>query len=123
MSDQPIAARLQVKGDRRLAVIDAPVGVDAAIGGAAARAAPEAAEVVLLFARGRAALNDGLDRWLPRLGPACILWVGYPKLTSMLAKDLHRDVIRAAMIARGMDTVGQIAIDQDWSAMRLKRCA
>lgn len=121
MSDKPIAERLQVKGDRRLAVIDAPAPVDVAIGQVEARVAPDQAEVVLLFATDRAALDTGLDRWLPRVGLACLLWVAYPKLTSALAKDLNRDLIRAAMIARGLDTVSQIAIDQDWSAMRLKR--
>lgn len=121
MSDKPIAERLQVKGDRRLAVIDAPAPVDAAIGQIEARVAPDQAEVVLLFATDRAALDTGLDRWLPRVGAGCLLWVAYPKLTSALAKDLNRDLIRAAMIARGLDTVSQIAIDQDWSAMRLKR--
>jgi hypothetical protein len=47
--------------------------------------------------------------------------MAYPKLTSRLAADLSRDVIHTAAPAHGLDTVSQIAIDADWSALRLKR--
>jgi hypothetical protein len=50
-----------------------------------------------------------------------ILWVAYPKLTSKLAADLSRDVIHKLAPKHGLDTVSQIAIDDDWSALRLKR--
>ena len=39
MSDKPIAERLQVKGDRRLAVIGAPAEVDRKVGAKKARGA------------------------------------------------------------------------------------
>ena len=38
-----------------------------------------------------------------------------------LAGDLSRDVIHRESPALGIDCVSQIAIDQDWSAMRMKR--
>jgi len=38
-----------------------------------------------------------------------------------LAGDLSRDGIRAWAPSLGLDTVSQIAIDEDWSALRLKR--
>ena len=50
-----------------------------------------------------------------------ILWVAYPKLASKLASDLSRDIIHALAPRHGLDTVSQIAIDDDWSALRLKR--
>ena len=50
-----------------------------------------------------------------------ILWLAYPKLTSKLAGDLSRDVIHEWAPSHGLDTVSQIAIDADWSALRLKR--
>ena len=53
--------------------------------------------------------------------PAAILWLAYPKLTSSLAADLSRDVIHKLAPGYGLDTVSQIAIDDDWSALRLKR--
>ncbi|AJP72481.1 hypothetical protein [Sphingomonas hengshuiensis] len=121
MSDKPVAERLQVKHGRRLAVIGAPPALDAAIGTDAPRAAPSEAEVVLLATPDRATFLAQVPRTAAAIAPAAILWVAYPKLTSPLAADLNRDTIRALALAHGLDTVSQIAVDADWSAMRLKR--
>ena len=121
MSDKSIAERLQVKNDRYLAVIGAPIEVDAAIGETQRRVEPHSADVVLSFVRDRVSLEAELAGALPRLKPAAIFWLAYPRLSSKLASDLNRDVIRAAVPAHGLDTVSQIAIDDDWSALRLKR--
>jgi hypothetical protein len=121
MSDKPVAERLQVQGARRLAVIGASPGVDRKIGVHAARCDVSKADVVLLFAPDRVHLDAHLPRVLRKIAPAAILWVAYPKLTSRLARDLSRDIIHALGPAHGLDTVSQIAIDDDWSALRLKR--
>ena len=121
MSDKPVAERLQVKGERRLAVVAAPEGLEATIGVSRARADAETAEVVLLFVRDRAGFDTALPALLERITPTAILWLAYPKLTSTHAGDLNRDTLRAAVLALGLDTVSQIAIDHDWSALRLKR--
>lgn len=121
MSEKPVFERLQVKGARRLAVVDAPAGLDAAAGAADARADASEAEVVLLFVADRAALDARLPLLLESTRSDAILWVAYPKLTSKLAGDLNRDIIHGAMPAFGLDPVAQIAIDADWSALRMKR--
>jgi hypothetical protein len=121
MSDKPIAERLQVKGERRLAVVDAPSNVDKAVGAVKARGPVKSADVVLLFVRSQAELKKELPMTLKIMGPAAIFWLAYPKLTSPLAGDLSRDIIRDAAPVYGLDTVSQIAIDEDWSALRLKR--
>ena len=121
MSDKPVAERLQVKGARRLAVIGAPAGLDSAIGVPEARADAPQADVVLLFAADRARFDAQLPPLLKTMRKDAILWLAYPKLTSRLAADLSRDVIHTTAPAHGLDTVSQIAIDADWSALRLKR--
>ena len=121
MSDKPVAERLQVKRERRLAVVAAPEGLESVIGVPDARAAVEDAEVVLLFVRNRADFETALPALLARIAPHAILWLAYPKLTSPHAGDLSRDILHAVAPAHGLDTVSQIAIDQDWSALRLKR--
>jgi len=121
MSDKPVAERLQVKGERRLAVIGAPAGLDKAIGVKKARADAAKADVILLFVPNRVELDAQLPMVLKKALPTAILWLAYPKLTSNLAADLSRDVIHALAPKYGLDTVSQIAIDDDWSALRLKR--
>ena len=121
MSDKPVAERLQVKGGRRIAVISAPPALDRAVGVKKSRAAVTQADVILLFAPDRARLDAALPPLLKKAAKTAILWVAYPKLTSDLASDLNRDVIRTLAPKHGLDTVSQIAIDDDWSALRLKR--
>lgn len=121
MSDKPVAERLQVKGKRRLAVIDAPTGVDSQIGVIKQRCNVSKADVVLLFAANCAHLESSLPKMLKKMAKESIIWIAYPKLSSQLAGDISREVIRALVARLGLDTVSQIAIDDDWSAMRVKR--
>jgi hypothetical protein len=115
MSAKPVAERLQVKKDRRLALADAPIAI-------AAPAAPlTEAEVVVQFVRNRAEYEAKLPALLKTIRADAILWIAYPKLTSKLAGDLSRDVIHRDSPALGIDCVSQIALDEDWSAMRMKR--
>jgi hypothetical protein len=55
-----------------------------------------------------------------RLEPKGALWVAYVKGTSKLRSDLHRDTIREYGDSIGLTSVAMIAIDDDWSALRLK---
>ena len=121
MSDKPVADRLQVKRDRRLAVLGASPELDRAIGAPQARTGLSQADVVVLVAPDRAALESALPTTLVEAGDTAILWVAYPKLSSPLASDLSRDTIRSLAPDHGLDPVSQIAIDADWSALRLKR--
>jgi hypothetical protein len=121
MSDKSIAEKLQAKGSRTLAVLNAKPALDRALGIPSRRAPPAKTDVVVFFAASRAQLEGKLPGLLAKLGAASILWVAYPKLTSALADDLSRDVIHTWAPSLGLDTVSQIAIDDDWSALRLKR--
>lgn len=121
MSDKPVAERLQVKGDRRLAVIGASAALEKTIGAGKARGDAAKADVVLLFAADRKSLDGSLPKLLKTMSPEAIFWIAYPKLSSRLAADLSRDIIHALAPGYGLDTVSQIAIDDDWSALRLKR--
>ncbi|WP_170207477.1 DUF3052 family protein [Luteibacter pinisoli] len=116
MSEKPVAERLQVKNGRTLALVAAPKGLVVE----AATAPTAKADVVLAFTPDRKALDKTLAKLPPTLKDGAILWVAYPKLTSTLAVDLSRDLIREVALGAGLDTVAQIAIDADWSALRLK---
>ena len=121
MSDKSIAERLQVKHGRKLAVIAAPDAVNDLIGVKDQRSPPEHADVVLIFLTDQADLNAKLPAMAAQIRKDAIFWVAYAKKTSPLAIDLSRDVIHVIAPAFGLDTVAQIAIDADWSALRLKR--
>lgn len=51
-----------------------------------------------------------------------VLWFAYPKGTSKKYRcDFNRDTGWNVLRSRGFDTVRAVAIDQDWSALRLRR--
>jgi hypothetical protein len=51
-----------------------------------------------------------------------LLWFAYPKGTSKQYKcDFNRDKGWDALRASGFDCVRQVAIDEDWSALRFRR--
>ena len=51
-----------------------------------------------------------------------LLWFAYPKGTSKRYKcEFNRDTGWNAMRSAGFDTVRQVAIDEDWSALRFRR--
>ena len=110
---------MQVKGDRRLAVIGASAALEKTVG--AGRRAPTSPSRTWCFTADRAALDKSLPKLLKVMPPSAILWIAYPKLSSKITGDLSRDIIAGLAPEHGLDTVSQIAIDEDWSALRLKR--
>ena len=83
---------------------------------------PRAVQFALAFALTQAQL----DRYSKQLAPAAdgdaILWFGYPKGTSKRYKcEFNRDSGWHVMTDAGFETVRQVAIDEDWSALRFRR--
>jgi hypothetical protein len=116
-----VAERLQLKAGRRLAALNGPLAISDSLAGERDRATAEEADVVVLFVRDRAELDLLLPDAVAAIRPEAILWLAYPKLTSSMPGDLNRDRIHTVCLAMGLKTVSQIALDHDWSAMRLKR--
>ena len=51
-----------------------------------------------------------------------VIWLAYPKGTSKrYTCDFNRDTGWDVLRASGFDTVRQVAIDEDWSALRFRR--
>jgi hypothetical protein len=80
MPDKPVAERLQVKGERRLAVVGASAGVDNKIGIKGRRSDMSEADVILLFAGDRSHLVSTLPS-IPKEAPNdAIIWIAYPSV-------------------------------------------
>jgi hypothetical protein len=125
MSEKSVAQKLGLKPGKTLLVQHAPAKIGKLLG-----TVPEGAKVmetgagqfplVLVFAKDRAALLKQLPLCKAKLEAGGALWVAYAKGTSSKATDINRDSIREYVATIGLDTVAQIAIDDDWSALRLK---
>ncbi|WP_219132815.1 DUF3052 family protein [Janthinobacterium sp. UMAB-60] len=81
----------------------------------------ESADWILLFARSRAELEQYLPTARARLAPGGAVWVAYRKGGIKAGSDIHRDDIRSFAPTIGLDSVAMIAIDSEWSALRLKQ--
>ncbi|MBW3508548.1 DUF3052 family protein [Janthinobacterium sp. NKUCC06_STL] len=79
------------------------------------------ADWILLFARSRAELEQFLPVAQARLAPGGAVWVAYRKGGIKAGSDIHRDDIRLYAQESGLDSVAMVAIDNEWSALRLKQ--
>ena len=115
-----VAGKLQLKPGRALAVLGAPPGFDPPRPeGGTLVDEPGDADAVLAFAP----THQALDELSPTLQEAAraehLTWIAYPK-ANKLGTDLNRDIVREALAPAGLDTVRQVALDDTWSALRLR---
>ena len=110
-----IARKLQMRNGQRARVINAPDGFELD----ANMVDDATAELVLAFvvhraevaSRAAAALQAGRDDRLA--------WIAYPK-AGQLGTDLNRDILWDELRTLGVRPVRQIALDETWSALRLR---
>lgn len=124
----PLFAKLNFKGHARILAIDAPASFEselAALNEVAVDRAPSSGEPYG-FAIGFAVARADLDRVSAQLIAAApgdaVVWVAYPKKTSKRYRcDFDRDSGWTALGDAGFEPVRQVAIDEDWSALRFRR--
>ena len=107
--------KLQLKSGQTIAL----VGTGPELEIEAPTAEPEVAATVVAFARDSGELKAQLAVLQEVAARGGVAWVAYPK-AKQLGTDLTRDVIRDLVPAAGLDPVRQIALDDVWSALRLK---
>jgi hypothetical protein len=119
MSTKPIAEKLLIKPHTavwsshpsRLDVIEPlPEGVSQA-------AAPEQATTALVFADDADSLREILSANENQLAWPSTFWVAYPKGNRA---NINRDTLWPILGEYGMRPIGQVAIDDVWSALRFR---
>jgi hypothetical protein len=79
---------------------------------------------VLAFVARKAELDKVAATVVSKAVGDALLWFAYPKGTSTRYKsDINRDTGWDVLRASGFDTVRQVSIDEDWSALRFRRSA
>ena len=125
MATKPLAERMHLRAGERLLLANAPNGYAATLGPPPGIDVQERAEgtfdVIQVFVSTREALEANAPRLKALLNPGGKLWIAYPKGTSkQLSADINRDDIRRYATTVGLQTVAQVAVDDDWSAIRCK---
>jgi hypothetical protein len=81
-----------------------------------------AANFVLAFALKQSEVDAFAHDFATKTTGDAVLWIAYPKSTSKRYKcDFNRDTGWAVLGTLGFEPVRQVAIDEDWSALRFRR--
>jgi hypothetical protein len=115
-----LTAKLQIKPGQRIATLASGDDVPAVVSGDVNPAAePDAADVVVAFARSKEELATVAGPALAAARQDKLAWIAYPK-AGKLGTDLNRDILARELSGQGVQPVRQVAIDETWSALRFR---
>ena len=123
-SGTPLVRKLGYRPGMRVHHVGAPAGFADLVGElpdgvtVLARAAGDL-DLAMLFVTERRDLARGLARLQPKLQPAGMIWVAWPKRASKVPTDITEDVVRDVALPRGLVDVKVCAIDEVWSGLKL----
>ncbi|NJN88230.1 MAG: hypothetical protein HC881_20470 [Leptolyngbyaceae cyanobacterium SL_7_1] len=125
MTTNSLAQKLRLKPHQTVLLLNAPEDYQERLA-----PLPEAIElsttatgdfdVVQAFVHNRAEIETLAPVAIQALKPGGILWFSYPKKSSNVGTDIHRDVGWESVQQAGFEGVAQIAIDEVWSALRFR---
>ena len=79
-------------------------------------------EFALSFVTKKHEIDEIITRLFPKLKGDAVLWFCYPKGTSKNYKcDFNRDTGWGGLNKYNLEPVRQVAIDEDWSALRFRK--
>ena len=123
-SGTPLPKKLGIKEGHRLALLNAPAELPAALGelpdGVSVRTTARGRlDVIVCFVTARAQLERRFGVLKRALEPDGGLWISWPKRASGVPTDMTEDVAREIALANGLVDNKVCAIDETWSGLRL----
>jgi hypothetical protein len=120
--------KLQYKGSNKILVLNAPAefqpqlaAIESAVQVETQPVGDERYDFVLVFVKSCAEVQANAESAVQRVKEDALLWFAYPKKSSKKYKtDLGRDDGWHPLGALGYEGVRMVAIDDDWSAFRLR---
>ncbi len=126
----PVFRKLNLEDHDPIVVVNAPAEFEPEVAALAdRRVVRDVGEVGALgfalgFARDRAELDPLCTALTAKAEGDATLWIAYPKKSSKRYRaDFDRDRGWDVLGAAGFEPVRQVAIDEDWSALRFRRVA
>jgi hypothetical protein len=122
-SGTPLAKKLGIKDDFRVALLHVPNEVKAELRDALGNCQrliikDRNLDFISLFAKSREGLELELLPAVKALAPAGMLWISWPKKSSGVATDLTEDVIRQSGLDAGLVDVKVCAVTEVWSGLK-----
>jgi hypothetical protein len=113
-----LAGKLQLRPGVSVAVVGKPPGLELDLP-TGTTDQPDDTQAALFFCSDRAELEHRRDQLAAAAKDDRLVWIAYPK-AGQLGTDLNRDSLRELLAGEGVRPVRQIAIDDTWSALRLR---
>ena len=125
MSEKTVAQKARVKPGTTIAVINRVPGIveSLRLPEGVSFVKPADAQLVFLFVRTRAELEERMPPAVAALGPASAIWVFFRKGSKDARLDMNRDTVWAVAEKLDMRPLGLVGIDDMWSAFRLRRAS
>jgi hypothetical protein len=125
-SGTSLPRKLGIKPDARVALVDAPIGIEQVLGplpdGVRLLKRPaKHLDVIVLFVRERRQLERRFDTLAGALVPNGGIWVAWPKKASGVPTDLTENDVREVGLTHGLVDNKVCAITEVWSGLRLVR--
>jgi hypothetical protein len=125
----PLFKKLNFKGQAAITVLHAPDSFGTALAEMAAFTDIHtredelvSIEFALVFATRQSEIDEAIERLSPKLMGDAVLWFCYPKGSSKnYTCEFNRDTGWATLGQHGFEGVRQVAIDDDWSALRFRK--
>lgn len=124
----PLFKKLNLKDQPEVVILNAPEGFDAELKGLEDRKivhelkGVKKLQFALAFATKQSQVDAAARAIAAKLEGDGLVWFAYPKGSSKKYKcEFNRDTGWAALGEAGLEPVRQVAIDQDWSALRFRR--
>jgi hypothetical protein len=122
-SGTPLAKKLGIKPEARVALLRAPEGFEAELEGLPdgvdlRRRLAAGTNVVVLFTTRRRDLERRFEPAARAVRPDGSLWVAWPKRSSGVETDLTEDVLRDVGLPHGLVDNKVCAVDDTWSGLR-----
>jgi Protein of unknown function (DUF3052) len=125
-SGTPLAKKLGIKDDFRVALLHVPDEVKTELRGALGKCYvqrlggndDEGFDFIFLFAKSCAGLALDLMPAAKALAPAGMLWISWPKKSSGVATDITGDVVRQSGLDAGLVDVKVCAVTEVWSGLK-----
>jgi hypothetical protein len=119
MSTKSIAEKLLIKPNTTVWLSDAAqlVRIEPLPEGVRIVDGMEQATVALVFADAAASARELLSAHKDHLARPSVFWVAYPKGNKA---DINRDTLWPILTEYSMRPIGQVAVDEIWSALRFR---
>jgi len=118
-----ILKKLKFKNNLKSIIINAPKEIEAEFKKSGFVTLPDKSvkyQFTLLFTKDKSEVETFAKSTIDAIEHDSLFWMAYPKGSSSIKTDINRDILWKLMEPFKYRPVSLIAVDKDWSAMRLR---